>query len=44
LKRALAIYRNPGWRLHVLFIEGSNGERIAAAEINEWCERAPRDE
>ena len=27
LKRALAIYRNPGWRLNVLFIEGSNGER-----------------
>jgi hypothetical protein len=44
LKRALAIYRNPGWRLHVLFIEGSNGERIAAAEINEWCERAPKDD
>jgi hypothetical protein len=44
LKRALAIYRNPGWRLNVLFIEGSNGERIAAAEINAWCERASSDE
>jgi hypothetical protein len=44
LKRALAIYRNPGWRLNVLFIEGSNGERIEAAEINDWCERAPSHE
>jgi hypothetical protein len=31
LKRAVAIYR---WRLNVLFIEGSNGERIEASEIN----------
>jgi hypothetical protein len=44
LKRALAIYRNPGWRLNVLFIEGSNGERIEAAEIKDWCERAASDE
>ena len=28
LKRALAIYRNPAWGLKVLFIEGSNGERM----------------
>jgi hypothetical protein len=32
LSRALAIYRNPRWRLNVLFIEGSNGERLEAAE------------
>jgi hypothetical protein len=44
LKRALAIYQNPGWRLNVLFIEGSNGERLVAAEINDWCERAPSEE
>jgi hypothetical protein len=44
LKRALAIYRNPLWRLNVLFIEGSNGERMEAAEISDWCERAPPDE
>jgi hypothetical protein len=44
LKRALAIYRNPGWRLNVLFIEGSSGERMAAAEINDWYERAPPEE
>lgn len=44
LKRALAIYRNPSWRLNVLFIEGSNGERMEAAEINDWCERAPLEE
>jgi hypothetical protein len=30
--------------LHALFIEGSNGERMEAAEINDWCERAPSDE
>jgi hypothetical protein len=40
LKRAFAIYRNAGWGLRVLFIEGTNGERIEAAEINAWCERA----
>jgi hypothetical protein len=44
LKRPLAIYRNPGWRLNVLFIEASNGERIEAAEIDEWCERAPPED
>ena len=27
-----------------LFIEGSNGERMEAAEINDWCERAYSDE
>jgi hypothetical protein len=41
LKRALAIYRNAGWGLRVLFIEGTNGERIEAAEINDWCKRSP---
>jgi len=35
LKRALAIYRNPGWRLRVLFVEGTNGESVEAAEIND---------
>jgi hypothetical protein len=30
--------------LNALFIEGSNGERIAASEINDWCERAPPEE
>jgi len=44
LKRALAIYRHPGWRLRVLYIEASNGERIEAADIDEWCERAPPDD
>lgn len=44
LKRALSIYRNPAWRLKVLFIEGSNGERMEAAEINDWCERAPPED
>jgi hypothetical protein len=44
LKRALAIYRNAGWGLHVLFIERTNGERLEAAEINAWCERAPPEE
>jgi hypothetical protein len=44
LTRALAIYRNPGWRLRVLFVEGTNGEHIEAAEINDWCERAPSDD
>ena len=39
LKRALAIYRNPGWGLHVLYIEGANGERMEAAEVKAWCER-----
>ena len=39
----LAIYRNPGWRLNVLFI-GINGEHMEAAEINDWCERAPPQE
>ena len=43
LKRALAIYRNPAWGLKVLFIEGSNGERMEAAEIKTWCERAAKD-
>jgi len=28
----------------VLFAEGTSGERIEAAEINDWCERAPPDE
>jgi len=41
LKRALAIYRHPGWHLHVLYIEGSNGERTEGADIDQWCERAP---
>ena len=41
LKRALAIHRHQGWRLRVLFAEGTSGERIEAAEINDWCERAP---
>lgn len=44
LKRALAIYRNAGWGLRVLFIEGTNGERIEAAEINDWCKHSPPDE
>jgi hypothetical protein len=44
LKRALAIYRNPAWGLKVLFIEGSNGERMEAAEIKTWCERAAKDQ
>jgi len=44
LKRALAIHRHQGWRLRVLFAEGTSGERIEAAEINDWCERAPSDE
>ena len=35
-----AIYRNTGWGLEVLFIEGANGERVEVAEINAWCERA----
>ena len=35
-----AIYRNTGWGLEVLFIEGVNGERVEVAEINTWCERA----
>jgi hypothetical protein len=26
-----------------LFIEGSNGERMEAAEIKTWCERAAKD-
>jgi hypothetical protein len=39
LKRALAIHRHQGWRLRVLFAEGTSGERIEAAEINDWCER-----
>jgi hypothetical protein len=43
LMRALAIYRNPAWGLKVLFIEGSNGERMEAAEIKTWCERAAKD-
>jgi hypothetical protein len=43
-KRALAIHRHHGWRLRVLFVEGTSGERIEAAEINDWCERAPPDE
>jgi hypothetical protein len=30
--------------LNVLIIEGSNGERMEAAEINDWCERAPPQE
>jgi hypothetical protein len=33
LNRAFAIYRNPGWRLKVLFIEAVNGMRIETAEI-----------
>ncbi len=40
LNRALAIYRNPGWNLKVLRIEGPYGERIEAGEIGAWCERA----
>ena len=39
LKRALAIHRNPGWGLDVLFLEGANGERMEAPEIKSWCER-----
>jgi hypothetical protein len=39
LKRALAIHRNPGWGLKVLFMEEANGERMEAAEIDAWCER-----
>jgi hypothetical protein len=35
-----AIYRNTGWGLEVLFIEGVNGERVEVAEINALCERA----
>jgi hypothetical protein len=30
--------------LRVLFIERTNGERVEAAEINDWCERAPPEE
>jgi hypothetical protein len=30
LRRALAIYMNPRWRLTVLWIEGPNGERMRA--------------
>ena len=30
--------------LELLLIEGSNGERMEAAEINDWCERAPPQE
>jgi hypothetical protein len=44
LKRALAIYRNPAWGLKVLFIAGSNGERMEVAEIKTWCERAAKDQ
>jgi hypothetical protein len=40
LNRAFAIYRNPGWGLRVLFIEGANGMRTDAAEIAAWCARA----
>jgi hypothetical protein len=40
LNRALAIYRNPGWGLKVLFIEQANGMRMEATEISAWCERA----
>jgi hypothetical protein len=39
LERALANYRNPGWGLHVLHIEGANGERMEASEVKAWCER-----
>jgi len=44
LKRALAIYRNPGWGLNVRFIEGTNGERMEAVEISAWCERTASGE
>jgi hypothetical protein len=40
LSRALAIYRNPGWDLKVLRIEGPYGERMEAGEIDARCERA----
>jgi hypothetical protein len=40
LKKALAIYLNPAWELSILFITGPNGERMEAAEIIAWCERA----
>ena len=40
LNRALGIYRNPGWGLRVLYIEGADGLRMYAAEIAAWCERA----
>ena len=44
LEASPAIHRHQGWRLRVLFAEGTSGERIEAAEINDWCERAPSDE
>ena len=44
LKRCLAIYRNPGWGLQVLFIQATNGERMEASEIKTWCERAAATE
>ena len=44
LRRALAIHRNPGSGLRVLSIEGTNGERMEAAEVNAWCDRARLDE
>jgi len=43
LKRALAIHRNRARGLEVLFIVGSSGERMEAAEIKTWCERAAKD-
>ena len=42
--RHLQFIGNAGWGLRVLFIEGTNGERIEAAEINDWCKRSPPDE
>jgi hypothetical protein len=44
LRRALAIHRNPGSGLRVLFIEGTNGERMEAAEVSAWCVRARLNE
>jgi UDP-N-acetylmuramyl tripeptide synthase len=44
LKRALWIYRNPSWGIKVLSIEGTNGKRMAAGEIEAWCEHAAASE
>ena len=44
LKRALWIYRNPGWGIKFLSIDGTNGKRMAAGEIEAWCEHAAASE
>ena len=44
LKRALWIFRNPGWGIKFLSIDGTNGKRMAVGEIEAWCEHAAASE